>query len=125
MEFIRSIKNYMYSLIEDELIVEVRHGGNQFIDEFYMKKEDGSPNYNKSKYMTYSIVKSKTILDLKNKIKIKRADGTYLPIINPDGTTSINLREEVFGPTLKDTCPVNILEKDNGILKLYIQIPDW
>ena len=36
-----------------------------------MKKEDGSPNYNKSKHMTYSIVKSKTILDLKNKIKIK------------------------------------------------------
>jgi hypothetical protein len=124
MDYLKSIYNYFLSY-EEQIIVEIRHGGNQMIDEFYMKKENGRPDYNKGKTMTLHIGKSKTILDVKKEIKIQRTDGTYLSHTGQDGKSNINLREEIFGPTLKNTCPLKILEKENEVIKLYIQIPGW
>ena len=121
----KSISTFFGCQKEDVYLIEVRHGGNQMIDEFYMKNENGRPNYNKSKTMKLYIEKSKTILDLKKKIKIQRADGTYLEALNKNGKSNINLREEVFGPTLSDKCKLNWLENENGIIKVFIQIPDW
>ena len=124
MDYLKSIYNYFLSY-EEQIIVEIRHGGNQMIDEFYMKKENGRPDYNKGKTMTLHIGKSKTILDVKKEIKIQRTDGTYLNHMGQDGRPNINLREEIFGPTLKNTCPLKILKKENEVIKLYIQIPGW
>ena len=124
MDYLKSIYNYFLSY-EEQIIVEIRHGGNQMIDEFYMKKENGRPDYNKGKTMTLHIGKSKTILDVKKEIKIQRTDGTYLSHMGQDGRSNINLREEIFGPTLKNTCPLKILKKENEVIKLYIQIPGW
>jgi hypothetical protein len=124
MDYLKSIYNY-FLLYEEQIIVEIRHGGNQMIDEFYMKKENGRPDYNKGKTMTLHIGKSKTILDVKKEIKIQRTDGTYLSHMVQDGRSNINLREEIFGPTLKNTCPLKILKKENEVIKLYIQIPGW
>ena len=110
---------------EEFYLIEVRHGGNQMIDEFYMKYENGRPNYNKKKRMNLYVEKSKTILDLKKEIKIQRTDGTYLSVVGKDGKSNINLREEVFGPTLSDKCKLSWLENEDGIIKVFIQIPDW
>ena len=124
MDYLKSIYNYFLSY-EEQIIVEIRHGGNQMIDEFYMKKENGRPDYNKGKTMTLHIGKSKTILDVKKEIKIQRTDGTYLSHTGQNGKSNINLREEIFDPTLKNTCPLKILKKENEVIKLYIQIPGW
>ncbi len=45
MEYLKSWYNYIIGnpVSEEQYVVEIRHGGNQFIDEFYMKKENGSP----------------------------------------------------------------------------------
>ena len=129
MEYARTILKSISKLFgcqkEDVYLIEVRHGGNQMIDEFYMKYENGRPNYNKKKRMKLYVEKSKTILDLKKEIKIQRTDGTYLSVVDKDGKSNINLREEVFGPTLSDKCKLNWLENENGIIKVFIQIPDW
>tara|TARA_B100001250_G_C19793594_1_gene787710 strand:- start:1100 stop:1531 length:432 start_codon:yes stop_codon:yes gene_type:complete len=129
MEYARTIFKSISKLFgcqkEDVYLIEVRHGGNQMIDEFYMKYENGRPNYNKKKRMNLYVEKSKTILDLKKEIKIQRADGTYLSVVDKDGKSNINLREEVFGPTLSDKCKLSWLENEDGIIKVFIQIPDW
>jgi hypothetical protein len=124
-ELFKRISKFFGCEKEDVYLIEVRHGGNQMIDEFYMKNEYGRPNYNKKKRMNLYIEKSKTILDLKKEIKIQRADGTYLSVVDKDGKSNINLREEVFGPTLSDKCKLSWLENENGIIKVFIQIPDW
>ena len=53
MEYVRtifkSISKFFGCEKEDVYLIEVRHGGNQMIDEFYMKYENGRPNYNKKK----------------------------------------------------------------------------
>ena len=70
MDILKSIYKYAINLIgreEEQFTVEVRHGGNQLIDEFYIKDEDGNPDYNHKKYMTFQVGKSKTILDVKKK----------------------------------------------------------
>ena len=78
MEYVRtilkSISKFSGCEKEDVYLIEVRHGGNQMIDEFYMKYENGRPNYNKKKRMNLYVEKSKTILDLKKEIKIQRAE---------------------------------------------------
>jgi hypothetical protein len=121
----KSISKFFGCEKEDAYLIEVRHGGNQLIDEFYMKYENGRPNYSKKKRMNLYVEKSKTILDLKKEIKIQRADGTYLSVVDKDGKSNINLREEVFGPTLSDKCKLSWLENENGIIKVFIQIPGW
>ena len=129
MEYTRTIFKRISKIIECEKeennLIEVRHGGNQMIDEFYMKYENGRPNYNKKKRMNLYVEKSKTILELKKEIKIQRTDGTYLSVVGKDGKSNINLREEVFGPTLSDKCKLSWLENEDGIIKVFIQIPDW
>ena len=75
--------------------------------------------------MNIYVEKSKTILDRKKEIKIQRTDGTYLSVVGKDGKSNINLREEVFGPTLSDKCKLSWLENEDGIIKVFIQIPDW
>ena len=71
MQYVRTVFNNIYNVFccrnfsEETYEVQIKHGGNQLIDEFYEKKENGSPNYNKKKRnpMTIHIGKSKTILD--------------------------------------------------------------
>jgi hypothetical protein len=46
-EIFNSIYNYFFNQKEETYEVQIRHGGNQWIDEFYEKKEDGRPNYHK------------------------------------------------------------------------------
>lgn len=118
-EIFNSIYNYFFNQKEETYEVQIRHGGNQWIDEFYEKKEDGRPNYHKKKFMTFHIEKSKTIEDVKKEIKVQCADGTYLD------HTGIHLREEVFGPVLSNTCQLYRCDRKNNIIKLFIWIPDW
>jgi hypothetical protein len=116
---------------EETYEVQIRHGGNQLIDEFYEKKENGRPDYNKKKRkpMTIHIGKSKTILDVKKKIKIQRSDGSYLSVFGFDDRDNFNLKTSVFGKNISNSCPLEIIadvEKiENNIIKLYIVIPDW
>ena len=127
MEYLKSWYNYITgnSISEEQYVVEIRHGGNQLIDEFYMKNENGRPDYDKGKTMTLHIGKSKTILDVKKEIKIQRTDGTYLSHVGRGGRSNINLRTTVFGQTLKDSYLLEWLENENRIIKLFIQIPNW
>ena len=121
----------LFGLNEETYEVQIRHGGNQLIDEFYEKKENGSPDYNKKKRkpMTIHIGKSKTILDVKKKIKIQRSDGSYLSVFGFDDRDNFNLKTSVFGKNKANGCPLSLIadvEKiENNIIKLYIVIPYW
>jgi hypothetical protein len=110
---------------EETYEVQIRHGGNQLIDEFYEKKENGRPDYNKKKRkpMTIHIGKSKTLLDVKKKIKIQRSDGSYLSVFGFDDRDNFNLKTSVFGKNISIIADVEKIE--NNIIKLYIVIPYW
>lgn len=123
MEFLKSI----YKAIklfgreeEEQFTVEVRHGENQIIDEFYIKNDNGEINYNNKKHMTFQVGKSKTILDVKKKIM---KNIKYLNDLD------FNLRTAVFGKIKPDTYPLmRATDKenpDNNVINLFIQIPDW
>ena len=79
--------------------------------------------------MTIHIGKSKTILDVKKKIKIQRSDGSYLSVFGFDDRDNFNLKTSVFGKNKANGCPLSLIadvEKiENNIIKLYIVIPDW
>ena len=96
---------------EETYEVQIRHGGNQLIDEFYEKKENGRPDYNKKKRkpMTIHIGKSKTILDVKKKIKVHRSDGSYLSVFGFDDRDNFNLKTSVFGKNKANGCPLALI----------------
>jgi hypothetical protein len=52
---------------------------------------------------------------------VKRELIKHIKYLNDTG---INLRLSVFGEKIKNDCPLEILQK-NGIIKLFIQIPNW
>ena len=137
MQYVSAVFNNIYNVFccrnfsEETYEVQIKHGGNQLIDEFYEKKENGSPNYNKKKRnpMTIHIGKSKTILDVKKNIKIKKADGSYLSVFNNNGGNNFHLKPSVFGKVYANECPLELItdvEKiENNIIKLFIVIPHW
>ena len=53
---------------EVQFVVKIWHGGNQYIDEFYEKNENGDVNYMKKQEMILHNVNPKTILDVKKVI---------------------------------------------------------
>ena len=53
---------------EETYEVQIRHGGNQLIDEFYEKKENGRPDYNKKKKKTNDY----TYWKIKNNIRCQK-----------------------------------------------------
>ena len=124
MEFLKSIYKWAIKLFgreeEEQFTVEVRHGGNQLIDEFYIKNQYGQPDYNNKKHMTFQVGKSKTILDVKKKL-VKNIK--YLNDLD------FNLRTAVFGKIKANTYPLmRATDKenpDNNVINLFIQIPDW
>ena len=123
MEFLKSIYNKLTWIgreEEEQFTVEVRHGGNQLIDEFYMKNEYGQPDYNNKKHMTFQVGKSKTILDVKKKL-VKNIK--YLNDLD------FNLKTAVFGKNKANGCPLmRITDKEdpnNNVIKLFIVIPSW
>lgn len=138
MEYLKSIYKYTINLIgrkeeEEQFTVEVRHGGNQFIDEFYEKKEDGRPDYNRKRRspMTLQIGKSKTILDVKNivKTKIHYPDGRCLNVFKNNGGDNFHLKTSVFGQNRANGCPLMRMtdkeDPENNVIKLFIVIPNW
>ena len=83
MEFLKSIYNKLTWIgreEEEQFTVEVRHGGNQLIDEFYIKNNNGEIDYNNKKHMTFQVGKSQTILDVKKKLmkNIKDLNDLFL-----------------------------------------------
>ena len=138
MEYITSFVNSIYNLYgqvtnpaEETYKIQIRHGGNQLIDEFYEKKENGSPNYDRKRInpMTLHIGKSKTILDVKKKIKIQCADGSYLKVFNNNGGDNFNLKTAVFGKNKVNECPLTYIAEvekiENNTINLFIVIPYW
>lgn len=123
MDILKSIYKYAINLIgreEEQFTVEVRHGGNQLIDEFYIKDEYGNPDYNHKKYMTFQVGKSKTILDVKKKVM---KNIKHLNNIN------FKLKTSVFGNAKADTYPLMRMtdkeDPENNVIKLFIVIPNW
>ena len=100
---------------EVQFVVKIWHGGNQYIDEFYEKNENGDVNYMKKQEMILHNVNTKTILDVKKEL-INR--------INYLKTTDTILRTATFGKILKDDQKLDELVQDNG-LTLFIVIPNW
>jgi hypothetical protein len=118
-----SIYKYTTRLLDEEeeqFTVEVRHGGNQLIDEFYIKNEYGQVDYNTKKHLTFQLGKSKTILDVKKKL---------MKNIKHLNDLDFNLRTAVFGKIKADTYPLmRATDKenpDNNVINLFIQIPNW
>tara|TARA_B110000908_G_C9982706_1_gene326196 strand:- start:171 stop:551 length:381 start_codon:yes stop_codon:yes gene_type:complete len=118
-----SIYKYTTRLLDEEeeqFTVEVRHGGNQLIDEFYIKNECGQVDYNTKKHLTFQLGKSKTILDVKKKLM---KNIKYLHNLN------FNLRTTVGGKIKGDTYPLmrtsDKENPDNNVINLFIQIPNW
>lgn len=105
---------------EEQFTVEVRHVGNQIIDEFYIKNDNGEINYNNKKHMTFQVGKSKTILDVKKKLMKNIKDLNDL---------DFNLRTAGFGKIKPDTYPLmRATDKENpynNVINLFIQIPYW
>jgi len=119
----KSIYEYTKGLIgeEEELFtVQVIYGGNQLIDEFYIKNEDGYHDYKNKKHMAFQLGKSKTILDVKKKIM---KNIKHLHNLN------FNLRTSVVGKIKGDTYPLmrtsDKENPDNNVINLFIQIPNW
>jgi hypothetical protein len=117
-----SIYKYTTRLLDEEeqFIVEVKHSGNQLIDEFYIKNKDGHHDYNNKKHLTFQLGKSKTILDVKKKL---------MKNIKHLNDLNFNLRTSVVGKIKRDTYPLmRATDKenpDNNVIKLFIQIPNW
>lgn len=118
-----SLYNYFTNLFtsvepvepEEHYAVDVWHGGNQHIDEFYEMGKGGEINYSKKVEMRLEIPKSGTILDVKKELinHIK-----YL-----ENTNSV-LRLAAFGKNLKNNEPLTGLV-ENEKLTLFIIIPNW
>lgn len=93
--------------------IQVRHAGNQNIPEFYYS--DGRIG----KHITLHFSKDKTIKDVKleliNHIKVKK--GKLRP--------TFPLRLTPFDRALRDECPLWQLPSEDGIKKLFINIPGW
>ena len=93
--------------------IQVRHGGNQNIPEFYY------PDGRIGKYITLYLSKNKTIKDVKleliNHIKVKK--GKLRP--------TFPLRLTPFDCDLRDECSLWQLPSENGIYELFINIPGW
>lgn len=117
-----SIYKYTTRLLDEEeqFTIEVRHGGNQLIDEFYIKNKDGHHDYNNKKHMTFYLGKSKTILDVKKKL---------MKNIKHLNDLNFNLRTTVGGKIKGDTYPLmrtsDKENPDNNVINLFIQIPNW
>jgi len=115
-----SLYNYFTNLFtsvepEEHYAVDVWHGGNQHIDEFYEMGKGGEIDYSKKVEMRLEIPKSGTILDVKKELinHIK-----YL-----ENTNSV-LRLATFGKNLKNNEPLTGLV-ENEKLTLFIIIPNW
>ena len=115
-----SLYNYFTNLFtsvepEEHYAVDVWHGGNQHIDEFYEMGKGGEIDYSKKVEMRLEIPKSGTILDVKKELinHIK-----YL-----ENTNSV-LRLAAFGKNLKNNEPLTGLV-ENEKLTLFIIIPNW
>ena len=100
---------------EARFVIKIWHGGNQNIDEFYEKYENGDVNYMKKKVMILHIINPRTILDVKKEL-INR--------INYLKTTDTILRTATFGKILEDDQQLDELVQDHE-LTLFIVIPDW
>jgi len=124
MQYVTAVFNGIYNLFgqkEETYEIQIRHGGNQQIDEFYME-DGGVVDYSKKQFITLHVGKSKTILDVKKELinNIK-----YL-----QNTRGIHLRLVPFGDSLHNDRLLSKLPFYGNItkeefLKLFISIPGW
>jgi len=124
MQYITAIFNGVYNFFgekEETYEIQIRHGGNQQIDEFYME-DGGIVDYSKKQFITLHVGKSKTILDVKKELinNIK-----YL-----QNTRGIRLRLTAFGDSLQNDALLSELPFYGNIekkefLMLFISIPGW
>jgi len=101
MEYFTSLFSNFFN--EEQYEIQVRHGGNQCIDEF------------NDNFITLKLEKSKTIEDVKLAL---------IPRIKYLSNTNINLRLSIFGDPIINSCQLDDLQH-NGVIKLFIQIPNW